>query len=388
MPPEIKRNVALDVHKKSIMVSAVNGQQEVVLSPRKVGMQKFKSWSKAHLKATDAVVLEATTNVWDLYDHLEPLVARVCVAHPAKVRLIAASVVKTDKRDSLALARLLAAGMVPTIWVPPPPVRELRALVSHRRGLNKHVVSAKNRLHAILHRHNYKAPPGGLFADHNRDWWQALTLTPVEQLQVQHNLASLDHADGQLTEAKALLAQLSASETWFEPASLLIQMSGIATISAMTILSAIGNITRFPTPQQLVGYAGLGASVYASGENYYTGHITKQGRHQLRATLIASAWRATTYSPYWQARFLKQAPRIGRNKAIVAVARHILVAIWHVLTDRRLDRYADRDAIQRAFTKWAYEDRLAHSLGLTGKQFVQRAFDFLDGSEEKAALSA
>ena len=70
------------------------------------------------------------------------------------------------------------------------------------------------------------------------------------------------------------------------------------------------------------------------------------------------------------------------------MARHILVAIWHVLTDRRLDRYADRDAIQRAFTKWAYEDRLARSLGLTGKQFVQRAFDFLDGAEEKIALSA
>ena len=66
--------------------------------------------------------------------------------------------------------------------MPPPPVRELRALVSHRRGLNKQLVSAKNRLYAILHRHNHKAPPGGLFVNHNRDWWQELTLTSAEQL--------------------------------------------------------------------------------------------------------------------------------------------------------------------------------------------------------------
>ena len=153
------------------MVAAVDRDQVVVLPPRKMSITAFINWSTKHLCASDEVVMEASTNVWHLVDHLEPLVAAVAVANPYQVKLIAASVVKTDKRDTLTLARLLAARIVPTIWVPPQAVRELRSLVAHRQALTKQVIATKNRLHAILHRHSLSPPPGKPFADHQRDWW-------------------------------------------------------------------------------------------------------------------------------------------------------------------------------------------------------------------------
>src|SRR5262245_33291990 len=99
-----KRFVGLDLHKQTIMVAGLNAQQEVVIRPRRVALVEFESWAQRHLQATDEVVLEATGNAWWAYDLLEPLVGRVVVASPHNVKLIAASVVKTDKKDALTLA--------------------------------------------------------------------------------------------------------------------------------------------------------------------------------------------------------------------------------------------------------------------------------------------
>ena len=86
------------------MVAAVSAGQEVVLPPRRVPFSQFAGWISKHLQSTDQVVLEATTNAWYVHDLLEPSVARVVVAHPYRVKLIAAAAVKTDKKDTLALA--------------------------------------------------------------------------------------------------------------------------------------------------------------------------------------------------------------------------------------------------------------------------------------------
>ncbi|MBE7557231.1 MAG: hypothetical protein HS126_39855 [Anaerolineales bacterium] len=79
-----KRFVGLDVHKHYVMVGAVNAYQEMVLPPRKVSLAEFEGWARKHLRPTDEVVLEATTNAWYLHDLLEPLVARVVVCHPRR----------------------------------------------------------------------------------------------------------------------------------------------------------------------------------------------------------------------------------------------------------------------------------------------------------------
>jgi hypothetical protein len=156
------------------------------------------------------------------------------------------------------------------------------------------------------------------------------------------------------------LARLSTLDPWASQAAFLIQLPGIGLIIAMTILSAIGDISRFSSAKKLVGYAGLGARVHASGQTHRTGGITKQGRRELRAALVEAAWVAVDTHPYWRQRFEKLTARMGKQKAIVAtpappqvrVARKLLVVVWHVLSQQQADRQADPEKVARYFLSW------------------------------------
>jgi hypothetical protein len=90
-----RRFIASHIHKHYLMIGGIDAEQRIVLQPRKVELHRFLTWAKANLLPTDAVVLEATTNAWTIYDQVVGLVARVAVVHPAKVRLIAEARVKT-----------------------------------------------------------------------------------------------------------------------------------------------------------------------------------------------------------------------------------------------------------------------------------------------------
>jgi transposase len=133
----IKRYIGFDIHKEYALVGGQNAQQEWVMAPRRIGMEKLREWAKANLRKGDAVVLETTTNVWDVYDIVEPLVSYVVVAHAGGVRQIAEARVKTDKKDIERLIRLLIADIVPEVWIPPVEVRELRGMISYRNRLVK-----------------------------------------------------------------------------------------------------------------------------------------------------------------------------------------------------------------------------------------------------------
>jgi len=90
-----KRHIAIDLHKHYLMVGGIAASQRVVLAPRKLDLDRWLAWAQANLLPTDALVIEATTNAWHLYDQLVPLVGRVVVAHASKVKQIAAARVKT-----------------------------------------------------------------------------------------------------------------------------------------------------------------------------------------------------------------------------------------------------------------------------------------------------
>ena len=280
----------------------------------------------------------------------------VQVAHPLLVKLISAARVKTDTRDTLHLARLLAANLIPQVWVPPLAVRELRALVAHRERLVGQRTQATNRLHSVLLSHNL-APPDA------EAGWATLPLTPLEALRVQQDrqvaasLTTLIHSvDGELTK-------LSVLDPWAGPMSYLLPLSGVGIITGMTILAAIGDIARFPSAAKLVGYSGLGASVHASGQTFQTGKITKQGRRELRTALIEIAWSAVRHDPVWKARFEPLAAKKGAGKAIVAMARKLLVVIWHVLTHQVADRQADPARIIRKLWRWGLSGGLPRVSG-------------------------
>jgi transposase len=230
---EQKRFFGLDVHKAYIMVAAVNADQEVVLKPRRVTFERFENWMDKVLRSSDEVVLEATTNAWHVHDLLAPKVAKVIVAHPYHVKLIAAATVKTDKRDALALAKLLAAHMIPPVWVPPHHVRDLRAIIAHRSRLVSQRTAAKNRMHSTLHRHNLILPQGDTiardpFAPNNQAWWEKLTLPASEKLRLKQDMSIINYLCPLITETEDELKRLSTSPHWAPLLPFLLQITGNA----------------------------------------------------------------------------------------------------------------------------------------------------------------
>ena len=365
------RFIAIDIHKHYLMIGGIDAQQRIVLQPRKVELHRGRDWAIAHLLPTDAVVLEATTNAWTIYDQVVGLVARVVVVHPAKVRLLAAARVKTDKVDVLTLAKLFRADMLPAVWVPPMHVRDLRALLSHRRRLVALQTTAKNRLHSVLQRLNLKPPRGDLFARKQREWWKQLELSATERLRVEQDLATLEHSEPQIGEVDSELRRLSTSAQWAEQVPYLVQLPGIGLLTAMTILGAIGAITRFGAAKQLVGYAGLGAGVHASGKTHRDKGITKQGRRDLRFVLVEAARVAGQTHPYWQQEFGRLATRIGEHTAVVAIARKLLIAVWHVLMSKRADRRADAEQVAFKLMVWSWKLTDEQRGGLSSRQFIR-----------------
>jgi transposase len=367
-----KRYIGLDVHKHYITVGGMNAQQEMVLRPRNVDMERFKQWAEENLRDTDEVVLEATTNTWDIYDTVAPLVKRVVVAHPAEVKQIANARVKTDNQDVVRLLRLLIADMLPEVWVPPVEVRELRALISYRWRLVKMATAIQNRMHSLLHRHNIQAPEGKVDTGENREWWEHVQLSELERLRLNQELKTLRLVREHIVEVEHELGRLSSSERWSKQAIHIMQLPGVGIVVTMTILSAIGDIQRFPSAKKLVGYAGFGAGVEESGQKHRDKGITKFGRKELRWALVEASWQAIRSNPRLRTEYDRLCKRKHPNQAIVAIARKLLVILWCLLS--RQESYtpaSDEDLAYKMLT-WAWHMERSALRGLSPQQFAKR----------------
>ena len=368
----IQRYIALDIHKEYILAGGMNTSQEWILPPRQLEMSRFEEWAKRHLCESDAVVIETTTNVWDIYDIVQPLVGHAVVAHAGAVRQIAEARVKTDKEDVKRLIRLLIADIVPEVWIPPQPVRELRGLISYRQRLVKTGAMIRNRLQSLLHRHNLLLPEDG-FVD--GEWWaQQEKISTLEKLQIQQELSLLAQIEAHKAELDRELGKQSLGEIWGKQAIRLMQLPGMGVVIAMTVLSAIGEIHRFEDANHLVGYSGLGAGVHDSGQEHIEKRITKSGRKELRWAMVEAAWRAVRMSPYWKEQYEKYLKRMRRpNQAIVVVARKLLVAVWHVLNKEELDERASEEDLAYKMLLWSWSLSEEVRQGLTYKQFAKYA---------------
>jgi len=373
-PPEtipIVRYIGIDIHKYYVMIGGQNRHQEWTLRPRQVQMARFRSWAEKNLKPEDEVVVEATSNVWDIYDIVVPLVRKTVVANAYKVRQIAEARVKTDKEDIRRLITLLIADIVPEVWVPPQHVRELRSLISFRWRLTKQITMSKNRLHSVVQRFNLHPPEGGLLTDKNKSWWERQTFSDLTGFQVDRDLEIVEHLEEQKAAIDQKLAELSNTEPWASDMVYLMQIPGLGLIFSMVILSAIGDISRFARPRELVGYAGLGAGVHASGEKYQEKSITKAGRKELRWALVEAAWVAVRSDPYWKAQFIRLKKRMHVNKAIVSIARRMLVSIWHILTKRETYHHFDEETIAYKMLIWSWAMDEKSRGGMTPQQFAK-----------------
>jgi hypothetical protein len=188
------RFIGLDIHKRYFVAAGVDTSLNQILRTPQHPMRSLEKWARKNLTPQDAVVIEMTTNTYAVYDTLKPLVGSVTVVHPPHVALIVRAQVKTDKKAALALAQLHAAGLLPGVWIPPVEVREMRALVAHRRKMVKLSSIAKCRLHALLHRHHIEPEDIDLFSSDARSWWEALEVRPLERSCMLSDLATLSFA--------------------------------------------------------------------------------------------------------------------------------------------------------------------------------------------------
>ena len=374
-----KRYIGLDVHKYYLIALGVDENLEVVMPARRVELSNLESWMKKNLTKQDEVVLEMTTNTWQLYDELVAYAGSVTVVHPPHVALITRSQVMNDKIAASILARLLAKGLLVGIWVPPQEVRELRRLVAQRQKMTRLSTQAKNRLHAVIQRHYLKPPEGNPFAKTNNGWWESLSLGRLEKMNLQSDLETLQFAEKQEVRLQEEMTGIAAED---EEIGRLLHIAGFGVITAVTVYAAIGDIGRFVEPKKLVGYAGLGARVHDSGLTTRTGKITKAGRRDLRVSLVEAAHVAANNHPHWKAELARLEPRLGYNKAIVAIARKLLITVWYVLARKVADRFAEPEKVSKKMLHFAYEVGKENRAGKSAAQFTRERMDTLGlGSE-------
>lgn len=366
-----RRYLALDIHKHYSVVAGVNFEGQVVREPVRIEHADLEGWLVKNIEPTDHVVIESTTNAWHIYDLLEPLAEKVLVANPIKVKQIAQARVKTDIRDTLILARLLAANIVPVIWVPPLPVRNLRYLLSQRRHLVGMHTATVNRMHSVAHRHHLNHPRGKRFNEKNTKWQRDDALSDSEQFQLELDMNTKKHLAEQTEKITEKLRRMSHQKPWAESMMYLMQLPGFGVITGMTVLAAIGEITRFETPGHLVSYSGLVPGLDQSGVKLRGKKITKEGRKELRWAMVEVAQRAVKSDPLWKHRFNELQRRMHRNQAIVVIAHRLLELVWYVLSRKQPYRNFSHERIAYKYLTWSWQLNDKDRDGLTRQQFTR-----------------
>lgn len=298
------------------------------------------------LCGSDEVALEATGPAMEIARILMPHVGRVLVANAQEVRAISHARVKSDRFDARTLADLLAAGMLESVWVPDTETQALRRRVARRAALVRQRVRAKNEVHAVLARCLLgRSPVSDLFGKAGRAWLDQQQLGEEEAETVSGCLAQIEFLDQQIAQIDCKLAQWAASS---EDAKRLMSIPGVGAGVAVTLMAAIGDISRFSSPRQLVAYLGLDPKVRQSGdEPARHGRISKRGNAQARSVLVEAAWVAVRQPGPLHAFGERVRSKKGSQVAAVAVARKIACLTWQLLTKEQNYAFAQPSLVRR-----------------------------------------
>jgi transposase len=336
------RFIGLDVHRDFCDVAIyedgeVRSAGRVASSPEE--LQRFAET----LTDDDHVALETTGNALNIARILEPHVASVLVADTRNVRAMTHAKVKNDRIDARLIAKLLAGGMLPGTWVCDEPTRVLRRRLQRRAQLVRGRTRAKNQIHAIVIRNlGGRAPGSDPFGRTGRAWLASLAL-PVDERETLQGC--LREADFLATEIDLLNQEIARYALGCPEIRRLMTIPGVDVTTAATLLATIGDITRFRSARQLVGYVGLDPRSRQSGASpVYSGHISKQGSSQARHVLCEAA-HATMRAPGPLRAFGQRVrSRRGSKIATVAVARKLTCLTWQLLTKQQ-DYLYERPAL-------------------------------------------
>jgi transposase len=291
-----------------------------------------------------AVAVEATGNWYWIIDEIEQAGLQPQLVHPRKAKLMMGQINKTDKLDAQGLNRLQRNGTLPTVWIPPGPLRDLRELTRTRLVLVAQRTRLKNRLTATLAK--YGAPASQYSDPYGKkgraDLEKRLELLPEQARWVSGQLLlQLDFVSSQvqqLEERLEELVELTPEMQW------LLSIPGVGVILAATIALEIGEVQRFPDAPHLASYSGATPRVHASGGKMRYGGLRPDVNRYLKWAFAEAANSVAVNHTRCPERHVSRLygrlrQRKGHPKAIGAVARHLAEAAFHVL--QRKEMYRD-----------------------------------------------
>ena len=326
--------VGVDLHKDTLTACVFCGCcgevsfQKIPCKCRKQIAAYFAALPRPHTVAIESVGFYR----W-LWEMLEPIVEKLVLADATQARALAGRRLKTDREDSLNIAELLSAGLLPTSYAPPLEVQLLRDITRHRNGFSRQHARILHRVKSIMNTNNrpgparmrsdgliryLKAQGAKLPARHVDMLWQCVDALALTERQMQ--------------QAERTIGELVRRDAFHEVSAILTSFPGVAELTAATVIAEIGDFNRFEGAKAIGRYAGLNPRVFASGGKQRIGHIAKTGSADLRWILQQAAWTAIRCDEHVRRVFLRIAKRSGRKAAAVAIARKLLTWMWSAVT--------------------------------------------------------
>ena len=284
-----------------------------------------------------AVAVEATGNWYWIIEEIEQAGLRPLLVHPRKAKLMMGMINKTDKLDVHGLNRLQRNQTLPTVWVPPRALRDLRELTRTRMVLTRQRTQLKNRLTSTLAKYGLGVQGrSDVFGVAARRQWPGL----LEQLPEHTRFCAtqlLDELDQVCERIAGMEKRLNGVVQGHSGMQLLLSMPGIGQILSPVIALEIGDVSRFPDAEHLASYAGTTPRVHSSGDKTRYGRLRPDVNRYLKWAFIEAANTIALQHRRQPDRHVSQLysrlkNRKGHAKAIGAVARHLAEATWHLLT--------------------------------------------------------
>ena len=326
--------MGLDVHRKSWHLTVRTQQQELkkmTLPPQWQALRKIIDHYGA---PRTEVVYEAGYFGYSLHDLIIGHGARCVVTPPSLLPQESGNRVKTDKRDSAKLARLLAKGELKAVYVPTVEERNHRQVLRHRAQMIQARTRVQLQIKAFLVFHGVPCPEcsgkwSNLFVQQLRalDFHDSCLEQAFGSL-----LEQLDFFNGQILQATRNLRELACSPTYRERVRLLRTVPGVGIITAMEVLLELQDMSRFSSGEKLAAYVGLTPCQHSSGDKVRLGHITGVGKGSLRGSLTEAAWNVIKKDGVMAEKYQRIKARAGSKRAIIAIA-HNLLRIRRVLLD-------------------------------------------------------
>jgi len=290
-------------------------------------------------EAGTPVAVEATANWYWIVVEIEQAGLKPLLVHPGKAKLMMGMVNKTDKLDAHGLNRLQRTGTLPTVWIPPADLRDLRELTRTRAVIGGQRTRLKNRITATLAKYGLQVT--GYSDPYGRKAREELSrhvaeLPPETRHVTEMLLKHLDFVEQQIAELEErmkTLVRVTPEMQW------LMTLPGIGLILAAVIGLEVGDVRRFASAERLASYAGTTPRVHASGDKVRYGPLRPDVNHFLRWGFVEAANSVAVNHERCPDRHVSQLyrrlrGRRGHSKAVGAVARHLAEAAWHVLNRR------------------------------------------------------